>query len=128
MGNCISSIFNQHNRDEESILEVEISPAEIFEQYEHQIIQMLPMDDITFLCMLRHHTVVPKEELDVIESQLTESDRAAELCNLIHVDLVSYVDIDSLMKLLEVMRCFHNGEDEMHALANTIYDDILRTG
>lgn len=146
MGNCISTICNQRDRDEEdschriqesshrvqeSSDRVRKSIEEIFEEYEHQLIEALPMDDLIFLCMLRHHKVVPEDDLDCIETQLTESDKAAELFHLIRVDLFSYNHTRSLMKLLKVMNYFHSTNEEMQfhqSLVATVMDEIRHSG
>jgi len=101
---------------------------EVLKNYESKLVQILPVDDVVFKCMLILQNVFREDELVDINSQLTPSESTAKLHYYLNDFIRSEDFYVRLCSLLQVMEQFDGTTDDLKILADEMrYDLHMRT-
>jgi len=81
-----------------------MSTSKVFQQFYHQLVEMLPMNDVTFLARLFSAKLLPGDVNSQVKSITTRADKAAHLLDhVIRPSVMTGVgnSFDDLIKVME---------------------------
>jgi len=96
---------------------VEMSTSKVFQQFYPQLVEMLPMKDVTFLSKLFSANLLPDDVKDVVESKPSQASKASYfLDHVIKSSVITGVgrSFDDLIKVMEDSE--YNGVKELAKL------------
>ena len=86
-------------------------------EYENKLMQILPINDFAFTCLLVMHKVFTEDELAALQSQVTPPDSVAEIRHCLDHIISSENFRERIMGLLSAMGDFEGPNDEVRKLA-----------
>ena len=86
-------------------------------EYENELVQILPINDFVFTCLLIIHKVFTEDELAALQSQVTSPDSVEEIRLCLDHIISSKNFYERTMGLLLAMEEFKGSNDEVKKLA-----------
>ena len=86
------------------LVEGEMSTSEVFQHFYPQLVEMLPMDDVTFLSKLFSANLLPGNVKDQVKSMSTSADKATHLLDHVIQPSVTTGVGSSFDDLIKVMK------------------------
>ena len=96
----------------------------VFKKFESKLVQLLPIDDVVFKCMLIVKNIFHEDELLTINSQPTPSESAAKLLHFLDAVIESEDFYVHLSNLLLVMEEYDATNDGMQNLAKEMRNEL----